>query len=129
MLAFKKLDVYRAAIQFFAVACRVRRGVAAGNRELTDQLLRASMSIVLNIAEGAGKTSERDRQVYYATARGSAMESGAILDVARELEEIELGLAQQGDDLLERIVGMLTRMAGVSAHSSTSKSTSRSTST
>ena len=66
MLAFKNLDVYRAAIRFFAVACRVRQGVATGNRELTDQLLRASMSIVLNIAEGAGKTSERDRRRYYA---------------------------------------------------------------
>jgi hypothetical protein len=36
---------------------------------------------VNNVAEGAGKTSPADKRRYYDTARGSATESAALLDV------------------------------------------------
>src|SRR5437588_4521455 len=46
-----------------------------------DQLDRAATSIPLNIAEGNGKFSKRDRARYFDIARGSALESAAALDV------------------------------------------------
>src|SRR6267142_107291 len=43
-----------------------------GRRHLADQLSRAATSIILNIAEGAGKFSGPDKQRFYTTAIGSA---------------------------------------------------------
>jgi hypothetical protein len=39
------------------------------NLNIKDQLKRASSSIILNIAEGAGKYSKADKKNYYITAR------------------------------------------------------------
>jgi four helix bundle protein len=40
-----------------------------GRSHLADQLTRASTSIVLNLAEGAGKHSRPDKRRYYVTTR------------------------------------------------------------
>jgi four helix bundle protein len=63
---------------------------------LQDQLLRASSSIALNIAEGAGKNSTADRKRFYSIALGSLRESNAIL----ELEKVQnKELSNQADQL------------------------------
>ncbi|MBY0471695.1 four helix bundle protein [bacterium] len=48
---------------------------------LREQLLRASESVVLNIAEGAGRTSKRDQARIYAIALGSVREVQAVFDL------------------------------------------------
>jgi hypothetical protein len=55
----ERLDVYRVALEFRALVGEVQLG--RGARELRDQLDRASISIVLNIAEGAGRRGGADR--------------------------------------------------------------------
>jgi four helix bundle protein len=77
---------------------------------LADELKRAAVSIPLNIAEGIGKSGEADRSRYLGIARGSAMESGAILDACDTLKLLSAGYREKGMQLLERIVSMLTRM-------------------
>ena len=44
---------------------------------------RASLSVVLTIAEGAGRRSRKDKRRFYAMARGSSMEVAAAIDVLR----------------------------------------------
>jgi four helix bundle protein len=39
------------------------------------------LSIILNIAEGSGKTTKPDRRKFFVTARGSLFECIAIIDV------------------------------------------------
>lgn len=110
MLAYEKLDVYQCALQFLAVSNKLAETVPKGNASLRDQLKRASLSIVLNIAEGAGKPTTADRQRFAAIARGSAMECGAVLDVCRILDIADESTTVEGKKLVVRIVSMLTRM-------------------
>jgi four helix bundle protein len=79
-------------------------------RYLADQLQRALVSIPLNIAEGAGEFSRRDKRRFYRIALRSATESAAILDVCRRLEIDDGTRLRAGRDLLLRIVAMLTRL-------------------
>ncbi len=44
---------------------------------------RASLSVALNIAEGSGRTSVKDRRRFFIMARSSIFESAAILDILK----------------------------------------------
>ena len=110
MLDYEKLDVYRCAIEHLAFVFKSIPDLPRGYSALVDQWRRAAMSVPLNIAEAVGKTSDADRNHRYAIARGEAMECGAIIDVVRlvgAIPEPELAAAQQ---LLVRVVGMLSRL-------------------
>ena len=111
VLSHAKLDVYRCAIEFLALAVSILGSLPKGNADLADQLRRASLSVSLNIAEGAGKTTTPDKRKHYAIARGSALECAAILDAAEILRIIEPSMVVRGNALLARIVAMLTKMA------------------
>jgi four helix bundle protein len=79
-LDHERLDVYNVALDFLVFANEVIERLPRGRSHLCDQLTRASTSIVLNLAEGAGKHSKPDKRRYYLTARASATESAALLD-------------------------------------------------
>ena len=81
----ERLDVYKAAIQFVVVAHDVVEHLTRGRAYLADQLQRAVVSIPLNIAEGGGEFSRKDKRRFYRIALRSATESAAILDVCRHL--------------------------------------------
>src|SRR3990170_8174657 len=48
---------------------------------LKDQLYRASVSMVINIAEGTGKLSKNDRKNFYVISRGSVFECASLLEM------------------------------------------------
>ena len=81
VLDHERLDVYHLALDFLVFANGVIEALPRGRSHLADQLTRASTSIVLNLAEGVGRHSKPDKRRYYLTARGSATESAALLDV------------------------------------------------
>ena len=56
-LHHEKLDVYQISIQFLAHASSLIKKFPRGNGEMKDPLKRASISIVLIIAQGYGKTT------------------------------------------------------------------------
>jgi four helix bundle protein len=108
LLDAEKLDCYRLAVEFQALAARLlpKRGASS----LRDQLDRASVSIALNIAEGAGRFSPADKARFYAIARGSATECAAIIDVILSRGLGSAPVCHQARALLVRIVQMLTRL-------------------
>ena len=59
-----------------------------------DQLKRASLSIVLNLAEGSGKRTAKDRRRFFQMSFGSLREVQSLLEI---LEEDSL--AEQADQL------------------------------
>ena len=109
----EKLDVYQLAIDFVARANDVVENLPRGRGYLADQLQRAALSIVLNIAEGAGKFSRKDKAGFYLRARGSTTESAAVLDVCDRLKLVNTGTCQEHKAVLERISQMLTKLVKV----------------
>ena len=110
MLSYENLDVYKVAIQFFAFCINLIRRTPPGNGDVLDQLKRASLSILNNIAEGTGKTTLTDKRKYFSIARGSAMECGATLDALFILKLCDDKTLETGKALLIRVVSMLSRM-------------------
>ena len=110
----ERLDAYRVAMEFLGVAHDISRQLPRTKGQLGDQLSRAGEGIVLRIAEGAGaewRSAEQKR--YFRSARGSAMECAAVLDICRTRavgtqEQLETGRRQ-----LLRLVRMLTRLARI----------------
>jgi four helix bundle protein len=102
----EKLDVYRHSIAFCAWVGDFLPLITA-KTSAKDQLDRASTSIPLNIAEGNGKFSVKDRARFLEMARGSALECAACLDVlvARKLATAEQVADAKVD--LARIVRMM----------------------
>ena len=107
----ERLDVYHLSLDFLVFANEVIEALPRGRSHLADQLTRASTSIVLNLAEGAGKHSKPDKRRYYLTARGSATECSALLDVCFRLKLLDETGCRQGKDMLVRIVSMLIKLA------------------
>jgi four helix bundle protein len=111
VLDHERLDVYHLALEFLVFANDIIEKLPRGRSHLADQFTRASTSIVLNIAEGAGKLSKPDKRRYYLTARGSATESAALLDVGLRLKLLEEAGHRSGKDMLVRVVSMLIKLA------------------
>ncbi len=102
-----RLHVYVVALELHCLSSTL---VAQLNRILKDQLERASLSVVLNIAEAGGRRSRRDKARYYAIARGSATEVAALLDILALRRLASPAAIRTGRRLAIRIVQMLTRM-------------------
>jgi four helix bundle protein len=107
LLDAERLQVYGVALEFQSRASEFALRTDAVVR---DQLRRASLSCVLNIAEGAGRRSRAQKRHFYSIARGSAMECAAIIDVLRVRGVVDAPEFRPSRVLLVRIVQMLTKL-------------------
>lgn len=111
----EKLEVYQLELAFITWVTPLLAKVKQSSpqirvAEVLDQLDRASLSALLNTAEGNGRRQRQTRAKFFDDARGSATECAACLDalVAKKLSTIEE--VQEGKELLLRIVSMLTKL-------------------
>jgi four helix bundle protein len=81
MFFFEKMDVYKKAEAFHSAVYQFLKGNPPLPGYLRDQFGRAALSISLNIAEGSGRFSNKDRRNFYVMARSSAFECAAITKV------------------------------------------------
>jgi four helix bundle protein len=109
-LDHERLDVYQVSLDFAAWSYQLAKQLKAMDRHSRDQLLRASQSVTLNIAEGCGKLPSTERRRLLQIAGGSARECAAILDILSRSQVISGAEWKTGKELLARIVAMLTRM-------------------
>jgi four helix bundle protein len=105
----ERLDCYRVAVEFQTLAARIHANRRIG-ATLRDQLDRASVSIVLCIAEGAGRRTAPDKAQFFVIARGSATECAAVLDLLLGRGLLSPADHRHGRGLLVRVVQMLTRL-------------------
>lgn len=109
-LDYERLDVYQVSLDFAAWSHALAKHLGPESRHSRDQLLRASQSITLNIAEGCGKLPSAERRRFLQIAGGSARECGAILDILGRCQVISEDERRFGKGLLVRVIAMLTRM-------------------
>jgi four helix bundle protein len=106
----EKLNVYQRSLQFVVWATEILDRIPA-KLSAHGQIERASTSIPLNIAEGNGRYTAADRCRFFDTARGSALECAAALDVliAKKVlteKDIESGKSQL-IDIVNMLVGLI----------------------
>jgi len=110
LLSHETLDVYHLALQFHVGVMTLLPD--KGQRNLRDQLERASLSIVLNIAEGAGRCTPPERRRHFIIALGTVYECAAILDVIRLRRLASSERCSRARDYAVRIAQMLAKLAG-----------------
>ena len=89
---FRDWKVYKDAQKLFSLLLKIVKRLPKEYRfELGSQLLRSGSSIILNIAEGSGKQSEKELNRFIETALGSSYETMANIDVLRSNSLIEEG--------------------------------------
>ena len=110
----EKLDVYQLELQFIAWVSTLLSEISEqrGRRvtEVSDQLDRASLSSLLNTAEGNGKRQRPARAKFFDDARGSATESAACLDALVAKQACTAERVQTGKEIVLRIVSILTKL-------------------
>jgi four helix bundle protein len=102
----EKLKVYSDTIAFIAWLSELLDEIPRSS-DVKDQLNRAAASIALNIAEGNGKYSAKDRCRFFDIAHGSALECAAGLDVLVARTKLQPESIRQGKQQLRQIVEML----------------------
>lgn len=102
----EKLTVYQRTIEFCGWISDLLDEIPK-SVSIWSQLDRASTSIPLNIAEGNGKWTAKDRAKFFDIAKGSALECAANLDVGVARSLIENSKAVEGKKILAEIVRML----------------------
>ena len=107
----ERLDVYRASIQFNAwVGALLDRMLTKCSIDARKHMDEAACSIPLNIAEGNGRRSHRDRCKFLDIARGSTLECAACLDVLVSRGVLREEDVAEGKGLLVRITEMLYKL-------------------
>ena len=106
MFDHEKLRVYQLSLDFNEwvgnLLDKVKPKIA-----VCDHLDDASSSISLNIAEGNGKFTSKDRCKYFDIARGSALECAGTIDVLVRRKKIMKEDSIPGKQMLLEIVSMI----------------------
>jgi four helix bundle protein len=82
MFDFENFPVYKKAENYYSCVLKIISNPKI-DKNIKDQLRRASLSIVLNIAEGAGKYAKNDKKNFYVISKGSVNECVAILRILK----------------------------------------------
>ena len=88
MFDFEKLDLYQIVKAQNVKVLTFMKSNSSLDPYLHDQWKRASLSILLNLAEGTGRMSDQDKKHFFTIARGSVYESVAILSLLKDMQSI-----------------------------------------
>src|SRR5687767_2937527 len=83
-LAHERWEVYRSALELQTLTRSIADAIRVSDPSRSDQIMRASPSVALNIAEGAGEYSTKDKVRFYRYAKRSAFEVVAALGTIRD---------------------------------------------
>ena len=107
MFDFEKLQVYKEAKNLNREILRFLKQNKQIDSYIRDQLRRASISMVINIAEGSGKFSKADKRNFYTISRGSVYECVSLLELILEENQVNKEKFQEFYEKFETISKML----------------------
>lgn len=102
---FESLEVYKKSMQFVVKIYALNGSIA--DRNIKDQLRRASLSIALNIAEGQGRIHTKEKRQFYNTARGSLLECVPLISICESIGYISKEKYDQFYELADEIGKMI----------------------
>ena len=107
---YKDLKVYQKAYKSNLEIFKTIRKKLDREYAIKDQILRASLSVVLNIAEGYGRKSTADFKRYLTMSLGSTNEVIVLLEIIRDLNLLERTKVEELIDSYQEIGKMLYRL-------------------
>jgi four helix bundle protein len=110
MFPFENLQVYQKSFQLNKSVYKYIKNSSHLPGYVKNQLGRASLSIMLNIAEGVGKITTKDRKNFLVISRGSTLECAALIQFLGSENEIPESLQVEISSGLEEISKMLYSM-------------------
>ncbi|HEX5026105.1 MAG TPA: four helix bundle protein [Agriterribacter sp.] len=110
-LGHKKLQVYNISRELMKASYAVTLRLPDEEKfNLVQQIRRASLSVKLNIAEGASRKSEVERKRFWEISRGSVIEIDAAAEAIVDLEYLPEGELEELGRLLNSCFALLTKM-------------------
>lgn len=86
---FEKLKVYEKSLKLAIKLSKIASNFSIKFSRIRDQLIGAAISIPLNIAEGSGRKSSKEKMNFYKISRTSLFEYIPILEICLELNLIK----------------------------------------
>ena len=83
-MTMQKFKTYQLAVNFYRNSHKLHL-----KEPLKNQFQRASLSIILNLAEGSAKPTAKDRKKFYRISLGSLREVQAILSIVDHISLIK----------------------------------------
>ena len=108
-LHHERLDSFTVAVELDGAVVAIARKSGRGHAWITDQAMRASASVVLNLAEALGREG-LDRARALRIARGSALELNAALTLMLHRGACREAERQAAKGLTVRVVALLTAL-------------------
>ena len=110
-LNHKKLNVYQVARDMIRECYKINSMIQDVERHnLKHQITRASESVILNMSEGASRSSPTERRRYFEISRGSIIEIDTALQVALDLNYITEKQIETIAPLMRQCFAMLCKM-------------------
>ena len=106
---YRKLRVYHEAKKYVLLIYQLIKAFPQEETfALSDQLRRASVSIVSNIVEGASRSSQKEQAHFIEIAYGSLSETMCQIEIAYELSYIDSRQLKEVEELYNTIAQMLS---------------------
>ena len=110
-LKHKEMRVYQTARELGKEVYRFISILPKEERfNMVDQIRRASLSVKLNIGEGASRRSAIERKRYYEIARGSVSEMDGIIESAVDVGYCKIGDWPQLGELINKAYAQLSKL-------------------
>jgi four helix bundle protein len=110
-LAHKHLNVYQISRKLVRECYEITSRFPLNERyNLTLQVKRAATSIILNLSEGASRKSSLERKRFYEIARGSLVEIDTALQVAYDLNYVDIANLEALKPSMNQCFGMISKM-------------------
>jgi four helix bundle protein len=110
MFVFENLEVDKKAVLLYTKISALKLGITYHDKTIANQLMRSTLSIPLNIAEGSGKESNKDRKNYLLISRGSLYETVSILNILKVNGTIKIEVYAELYQIAEEVSKMLRVM-------------------